>query len=205
MRDHCTPDEALRAHFRELVAPEIDRLLAFAGRRLASETDAEDLVQEVCLRAWGGFVELRESDRVRAWLYRICRTLLSEHYRARARKHALVSLIRLEAAHEVELASGAPNPLEETLARLTSEQVHRALKAIPEDFAIALELHDIDGFRYREIADITGVPIGTVMSRISRGRKLLAGVIAIHEGTRDLKRGDRSLINPSLPRKCDGR
>ena len=63
---------------------------------------------------------------------------------------------------------------------MTHEAVQAALAAIPEDFAAAVELHDIDGFKYHEIADVLGVPIGTVMSRISRGRRLLAGALAAH-------------------------
>ena len=69
------------------------------------------------------------------------------------------------------------------MARLDSEAVHRALSQIPEDFATAVELHDIDGFKYIEIAEIVGVPIGTVMSRIARGRKLLGGAILAERGS----------------------
>ncbi len=167
-----------QARFEALVLPHLDRLLAFARRRMATEADAEDVVQEACVRAWNGFSALRDEASVRAWLYRILRTIMSEQHRTAARRHALVSITRLEAAHEERVASEAAGPFEEVVAKLSSERVREALAAIPEDFAVAIELHDIDGFRYREIAEITGVPIGTVMSRISRGRKLLAGVIA---------------------------
>jgi RNA polymerase sigma-70 factor (ECF subfamily) len=68
----------------------------------------------------------------------------------------------------------------EVVARIDSEQLHAALARIPQDFAVAIELHDIDGFKYHEIADIVGVPLGTVMSRISRGRRLLAASILAH-------------------------
>lgn len=197
--------DARRAQFEALVEPEIGRLLQFAGRRLASQADAEDLVQDVCLRAWDGFASLRDVERTRAWLFRICRTLLAEHYRTRARRRSLVSLTRLEAAQEAVTAADAPDPLEETLARLTRAQVHRALGTIPEDFAVAVELHDIDGFRYREIADILDVPIGTVMSRIARGRRLLAGVLVLEWAEPVAGTGDSPLVRPLLRNGNDGR
>jgi RNA polymerase sigma-70 factor (ECF subfamily) len=85
---------------------------------------------------------------------------------------------RLEDVHEDLVAGEADGVFSEVVARIDAEMLQAALDAIPEDFASAVELHDIDGFKYHEIAEIAGVPIGTVMSRISRGRRLLAGVIA---------------------------
>jgi RNA polymerase sigma-70 factor (ECF subfamily) len=88
-----------------------------------------------------------------------------------------VFITRLADAHD-ELLGGERDALfSEVVTRLDSQAVHHALTKIPEDFATAVELHDIDGFKYVEIAEIVGVPIGTVMSRIARGRKLLAGAI----------------------------
>lgn len=158
--------------------PHLDRLLAFSQRRTESRADAEDAVQEAFVRAWLGFGELRDETKARPWLYRILRTVLSDANEKNGRRRQIVSLTRLEAAHE-ELVGGDKDAVfAEVVARLSSEAVHLALASIPEDFAVAVELHDIDGFRYHEIADIVGVPIGTVMSRISRGRKLLAGAVA---------------------------
>jgi RNA polymerase sigma-70 factor (ECF subfamily) len=166
-----------QARFDALVLPHLDRLLAFAVRRTEVPADAEDAVQEACVRAWLAFDDLREPTRVRAWLYQILRTVLSEAGERTARRRQLVSITRLEQAHE-ELVGGDGDVLfDEVAARLSGETVRAALGQLPEDFAVAVELHDIDGFKYQEIAEIVGVPIGTVMSRISRGRRLLAGAL----------------------------
>jgi RNA polymerase sigma-70 factor, ECF subfamily len=165
-----------QARFDALVLPHLDRLFAFAARRTDGRADAEDAVQESCVRAWTHFDDLRDTARVRAWLYRILRTVLSEAGDRNARRRQLVSITRLESAHE-ELIGSDADLFEQIAARLTGEEVRAALAQLPEDFATAVELHDIDGFKYQEIAEIVGVPIGTVMSRISRGRRLLAGAV----------------------------
>ena len=168
-----------QARFDALVLPHLDRLLAFAVRRTDVQADAEDAVQEACVRAWLAFDELREPARVRAWLYRILRTVLSEAGERTARRRQLVSITRLESAHEELVGSDRDLLFDEVAARLSGEAVRSALAHLPEDFAVAVELHDIDGFKYQEIAEIVGVPIGTVMSRISRGRRLLAGALMV--------------------------
>ncbi|MEO6527748.1 MAG: sigma-70 family RNA polymerase sigma factor [Gemmatimonadaceae bacterium] len=171
------PSADHRARFEAVVLPHLDRLLAFAIRRSDSVADAEDAVQEACVRAWVAFADLRDDANARPWVYRILRTVLSDSREKSGRRQQLVFITRLEDAHD-ELLGGERDALfSEVVARLDSQAVHRALAQIPEDFATAVELHDIDGFKYAEIADIVGVPIGTVMSRIARGRKLLAGAI----------------------------
>ena len=173
------PDRtATAARFEALVLPHLDRLLGFAERRTDSRADAEDAVQEAFVRAWLGFGELRDETKARPWLYRILRTVLSDDHEKSGRRRQLVSLTRLESAHDELVGGDRDAVFAEVVARLSSEAVHEALASIPDDFAAAVELHDIDGFKYAEIAEIVGVPIGTVMSRISRGRKLLAGAIA---------------------------
>jgi RNA polymerase sigma-70 factor (ECF subfamily) len=114
-------------------------------------------------------------------LYRILRTVLSDALEKEGRRRHLVSMTRLDDAHESLLAGDENALFAEVAARLTSEMVREALATIPEDFAIAVELHDIDGFKYREIAEILGIPLGTVMSRINRGRQLLASAIATNQ------------------------
>ena len=165
------------ARFDALVLPHLDRLLAFAARRTNVRADAEDAVQEACGRAWLGLDDLRDPTKVRAWLYRILRGVLSETEERTARRRQLVSITRLEEAHDELVASDSDLVFEEVASRLTGEEVRAALGQLPDDFATVVELHDIDGFKYHEIADIVGVPIGTVMSRISRGRRLLAGAV----------------------------
>jgi RNA polymerase sigma-70 factor (ECF subfamily) len=169
------------------VLPHLDRLLAFAVRRTAGLADAEDAVQEACGRAWVGLDDLRDTTKVRAWLYRILRGVLSENQERNARRRQLVSITRLEEEHDELVASDDDMVFDEVAARLTGEEVRAALARVPDDFASVVELHDIDGFKYHEIAEIVGVPIGTVMSRISRGRRLLAGaVMASRSAVREL-------------------
>ena len=175
------PTDALladrQARFQTLVLPHLDRLSGFARRRTASIDDAEDVVQDACMRAWGAFDELRDATRVRAWLYRILRTVLSDSLKKEGRRRQLVSITRLEDAHETMVGGDPDFAFSEVVGRIDREVLHAALATIPEDFAVAVELHDVDGFKYQEIAEITSVPIGTVMIRISRGRRLLAGAI----------------------------
>lgn len=196
------PSADLRARFEAVVMPHLDRLLAFAIRRTDSVADAEDAVQEACVRAWAGFAVLRDEASARAWFYRILRTVLSDAREKAGRRQQLVYITRLEDAHD-ELLGGERDALfSEVVARLDSQSVHRALAQIPEDFATAVELHDIDGFKYAEIAEIVSVPIGTVMSRIARGRKLLAGAIIAAQGARTL--GSESTTEKTAPRTLRG-
>lgn len=169
-----------RARFDALVLPHLDRLLAFAVRRTDARADAEDAVQEACVRAWVAFDDLRDEGAARAWLYRILRSVLLEAAERGARRRQLVDITRLEREHEGLVGGDGDALFEEVANRLSGEAIRAALAGLPDDFATAVELHDIDGFRYREIAEITGVPIGTVMSRIARGRRLLAGALAAH-------------------------
>jgi|CXWL01.1.fsa_nt_gi RNA polymerase sigma-70 factor (ECF subfamily) len=165
------------ARFNALVVPHLDRLLGFARRRTDDVGDAEDAVQEACIRAWAAMAELRDDTLARPWLYRILRNVLHDAFEKSGRRRQLVPITRLEDAHETMVATDGDLVFAEVAARIDAETLKAGLAAIPEDFARAVELHDIDGFKYQEIADIEGVPIGTVMSRISRGRRLLAGAI----------------------------
>ncbi len=174
---HSSIDDRQRA-YEALVLPHLDRLLGFAARRTATLVDAEDAVQDTCVKAWAAFDELRDPASVRAWLYRILRTVLSEALERQTRRARLVPISRLDDVHESLVAGNADAVFDEVMHRLDREVLQAALAAIPEDFATAVELHDIEGFTYAEIADTVGVPIGTVMSRMSRGRRLLAAVIA---------------------------
>ena len=182
MSSALAADPVVDAHarFNALVLPHLDRLLGFARRRTADADAAEDAVQDACMRAWAGFAELRDPANARAWLYRILRTVLADGRERDDRRERLVSVTRLDDAHEEFLMdpdAEADPVFAQVAARLDSTVLRAALAAIPDDFAAPVELHDIDGFKYQEIADVLGIPIGTVMSRISRGRRLLAGAV----------------------------
>jgi RNA polymerase sigma-70 factor (ECF subfamily) len=173
-------DEA-QARYQALVLPHLDRLLGFARRRTRSTAEAEDAVQDACMRAWIGFGSLRDPAKVRPWLYCILRAVLADAGERDGRRQRLVSITRLEDQHESLVGGDDDEVFVEVEGRLNAEVIRAALADIPEDFATAVELHDIDGFKYQEIADILGIPIGTVMSRISRGRRLLAGAVTANQ------------------------
>ena len=175
--DTQTAAAVIEARFQVLVLPHLDRLLGFALRRTESTGDAEDAVQEACIRAWTAFGDLRDENTVRAWLYRILRSVLSDAGEKTLRRRALVSISRLDDAHDELVGNDDDGVFAEVVARIDGEQLKEAFALIPQEFAVAVELHDIDGFKYHEVAEIVGIPLGTVMSRISRGRRLLASTI----------------------------
>jgi RNA polymerase sigma-70 factor (ECF subfamily) len=176
---------ASQARFELLVQPHLGRLLRFAGRRLRNLADAEDVVQEACSRAWLAFGDLRDEALVLPWLYRILRSTVSDHFEKQTRREQLAPTFALDSTEDA-LHDGGNGPLEELIATASSERIHELLRMLPEEFALAIELHDLEGFRYADIASVTGVPLGTVMSRIYRGRKLLAALILMNESLSDL-------------------
>ncbi|MGH8656692.1 MAG: RNA polymerase sigma factor [Gammaproteobacteria bacterium] len=163
--------------FKALTLPHLDVLLGIARRRLNDTPLAEDLVQDTYMRAWEAFDSLVDEAQVRGWLVRILQRMTSDHYRTNLRRQTLLPVTRLEDEHREILASEEQGPLEALISRCAGERVEHALMQLPREFAQALELHDIEGFKYREVAEIMEVPLGTVMSRIARGRRLLAALI----------------------------
>jgi RNA polymerase sigma-70 factor, ECF subfamily len=139
--------------------------------------DAEDLVQETFLRAYRGFAGFQEGTNLKAWLYRILTNSFINTYRKKQREPVTVEgpddldewylFDRLGARH-VE-----PSAETEVLDTIPDEDVKRALESLPEGFRLAVLLADVEGFSYKEIAEMMGIPIGTVMSRLHRGRKAL--------------------------------
>jgi RNA polymerase sigma-70 factor (ECF subfamily) len=174
--------------FEALVLPHLDGLLGFASRRIGNAADAEDLVQEAMLRAWKGFETVREPASGRAWLFAIVRSVISDHRELNGRRSTLVEFADLEDEHMGQIAAADPGPLDVVIGSLSSERLRDALARVPEVYATAVELHDLHGFRYREIGEIVGAPIGSVMSRIHRGRKMLAELLLSEYGGADLSR-----------------
>lgn len=169
-------DPDLRARFEREALPLLPSLYSAALRLTRNPSDAEDLVQEVYLRAFRGFGRFEEGTNLRAWLYRILMNTFINAYRKRQREPATVQEEDIPDWYLYDRlgASGVEASAEtEVLDRLPDEDVRRALEALPERFRVAVLLADVEGFSYREIAEILGVPIGTVMSRLHRGRKAL--------------------------------
>ena len=155
-------DRLAFAHFREL------RRVAL--RVCESRETADDLVQETYLRAWRSFEKFEPGTNCRAWLFRIFFYVRSEHRRSQARQPLVFSLDYVK--------ESALPPLTKTSRDLTVEEIKQAFTELPEPFRIAVLLSDVEGLRYREIAEVLNVPIGTVMSRLSRGRQMLRARLA---------------------------
>ena len=168
-----------RARFSELTMEHMPALYSAALRMTRNPSDAEDLVQETFLKAYRAFAGFQEGTNLRAWLYKILTNTFINSYRAAKRRPEKADVEDVEDLylyHRVGdlQASGAGRSAEdEVFSHFTDTEVKSALESLPEPFRIAVLLADVEGFSYKEIADITDVPIGTVMSRIHRGRKAL--------------------------------
>jgi RNA polymerase sigma-70 factor (ECF subfamily) len=169
-------DPAVRARFERDVLPLLPNLYGAALRLTRNPQDAEDLVQETYLRAYRGFAGFEEGTNLRAWMYRILMNTFINTYRKRQREPVTVGDDEIEDWYLFDRLGGSgveASAESEVLERLPDEDVQRALEALPENFRMAVLLADVEGFSYKEIAEILDIPIGTVMSRLHRGRKAL--------------------------------
>jgi RNA polymerase sigma-70 factor, ECF subfamily len=171
------PDRAeLDERFEREAIPLIREMYAAAVRMTRNPADAEDLLQETYLRAYRGFAGFEEGTNLRAWLYRILTNAFINTYRKRQREPQMVSDDELEEWYLYEKlgGEGAESSAEaQVLEGLPDEDVQEALADLPEQFRLAVLLADVEGFSYKEIAEILDIPIGTVMSRLHRGRRAL--------------------------------
>jgi RNA polymerase sigma-70 factor, ECF subfamily len=168
------PATELEKRFEAEALPHLPQLYGMALRLTRNPADAEDLVQRTFLKAYQSFEQFRQGTNVRAWLYKILTNTFISDYRRRQRSPQTVSAEENEDFNLFErLTEVVGSPETEVLDRLPDAEVKAALEALPEQFKTAVLLADVEGFSYQEIADITGVAIGTVMSRLHRGRKAL--------------------------------
>jgi RNA polymerase sigma-70 factor (ECF subfamily) len=177
MAQAATDEQALRDRFERDVLPLLPSLYGAALRMTRNPADAEDLVQDTYLRAFRGFGGFQEGTNLKAWLYRILTNSFINTYRKKQRQPQTVDgpddieewyLFDRLGGRNVEASAE-----EEVLDSLPDDDVKRALESLPENFRLPVLLADVEGFSYKEIADIMETPIGTVMSRLHRGRKAL--------------------------------
>lgn len=168
-----------QATFTEQAMPLMSSLYSAALRMTRNPSDAEDLVQETFLRAYRGFGGFQEGTNLKAWLYRILTNTFINIYRAKKRRPDETELDEVEDLYlyrrlgGLEAATMGRSAEDELMDWFTEVEVKEALDALPENFRIAVLLADVEGFSYKEIAEILDIPIGTVMSRLHRGRKSL--------------------------------
>ncbi|MGI8759473.1 MAG: sigma-70 family RNA polymerase sigma factor [Acidimicrobiales bacterium] len=154
-------------------------LYSAALRMTRNPADAEDLVQETYLKAYRGFGGFEQGTNLKAWLYRILTNSYINRYRTKQRRPEETNLDDVEDFYlyrrlgGLESARANRSAEDELLDLLTATEVKEAVESLPEQFRLAVLLADVEGFSYKEIAEILDVPIGTVMSRLHRGRKSL--------------------------------
>ena len=173
-RHPLSPELAKR--FEREVLPYRSSLQQSAFRLTHHRQDAEDLVQETLVRACAGYHQFQPGTNMRAWLHKILTNAFISSYRRRQREPLVVVADQehLQAAQRpAQLPAGTRSAEEQALARMPADEVVAALRSLPEEFRLAVYLIDVEGFSYRETAAIMGTPIGTVMSRLHRGRTSL--------------------------------
>ena len=171
------PLMADQSDFAQQAMQHAPQLYSAALRMTRSKSDAEDLVQETYLRAYRSFATFTEGTNLRAWLFRILTNTFINSYRAKQRRVQETDLGDVEDLYLYRRVSGldvASRSAEDTLFDLfTDDEVKGALEALPDSFRVPVLLADVEDFSYKEIAEMLDIPIGTVMSRLHRGRKAM--------------------------------
>ncbi|MGV8852079.1 MAG: sigma-70 family RNA polymerase sigma factor [Rhodoglobus sp.] len=172
-----------RRQFEEQALPYMDQLFGAAMRMTRNPSDAADLVQETFVKAFQAFGQFQQGTNLKAWLYRIQTNTFINIYRKNQRSPYQGTIDELEdwqlgGAESITQSVSTRSAEAEAIDHLPDSAVKDALQSIPEDFRLAVYFADVEGFSYQEIADIMKTPVGTVMSRLHRGRRMLRELLA---------------------------
>ncbi|WP_427008251.1 sigma-70 family RNA polymerase sigma factor [Pseudarthrobacter sp. H2] len=186
--------EERRVRFERDAMQYVDQLYSAAMRMARNPADAEDLVQEAYTKAFSAFHQYKPGTNLKAWLYRILTNTYINLYRKRQREPLQSNSDTIEdwqlARAGSHTSSGLRSAEAEALDHLPDSDVKRALQSIPEEFRLAVYFADVEGFAYKEISEIMNTPIGTVMSRLHRGRKMLRDMLADYAAERGFRAAD---------------
>ena len=192
---------AKRALFQEQALPFMDQLYGAAMRMTKNPADAADLVQETFVKAFAAFAQFEQGTNLKAWLYRILTNTFINQYRKNQRNPYQGALEELEdwqlGGAESATSTVGRSAEAEAIDRMPASAIKDALQDIPEDFRLAVYLADVEGFAYQEIADIMKTPVGTVMSRLHRGRRQLREKLADYARERGYSIPDSTSTTPT--------